>query len=81
MATEKDPGLELQLKNRVCPLLILLSPNFDSFLSGFGQARITVLVTNSVTNSPNHTYGTYVYYRGILLGGLRRLQDSDSNFT
>uniref|UniRef100_A0A671V0L7 Transcobalamin-like C-terminal domain-containing protein n=1 Tax=Sparus aurata TaxID=8175 RepID=A0A671V0L7_SPAAU len=60
-------------------LLLLLLPGGP--VAGFGQARITVLVTNSVTNSPNHTYGTYVYYRGILLGGLRRLQDSDSNFT
>lgn len=48
--------------------------------SGSGQTPIGVLVTNSVTNAPNNTYSTYVTYRGILIGGLRRLQNANTGF-
>uniref|UniRef100_A0A667X036 Transcobalamin-like C-terminal domain-containing protein n=1 Tax=Myripristis murdjan TaxID=586833 RepID=A0A667X036_9TELE len=41
---------------------------------------IDVLVMNSLLNTPNVTYSTHVVYRGILLGALRRLQDSNSDF-
>ncbi|XP_029922089.1 transcobalamin-1-like [Myripristis murdjan] len=35
---------------------------------------------NNVQQTPNKTYSTYVVYRGILLGALKRLQDSDADF-
>ncbi|XP_070762553.1 cobalamin binding intrinsic factor-like [Enoplosus armatus] len=59
-------------------LLMLLLPGFPDACSA--QTPIGVLVANSVTNPPNQTYSTYVVYRGILLGGLRRLQDSNTGF-
>ena len=59
-------------------LLLLLLPGAPAATNG--QTPISVLVSNSVTNCPNKTYSTYVAYRGILLGGLRRLQDSNSGF-
>lgn len=40
----------------------------------------TVVVSNSITPGPNKTFNTYVHYRGILIGGLRRLQDSKTGF-
>ncbi|XP_023145073.1 transcobalamin-1-like [Amphiprion ocellaris] len=46
----------------------------------FGNTPITVLVANSVTNPPNQTYSTFVVFRGILLGGLTRLQASNQGF-
>lgn len=65
-----------------CLSLLILSSvlTLTSFFSANGQTPISVLVSNSVTNCPNKTYSTYVAYRGILLGGLRRLQDSNSGF-
>uniref|UniRef100_A0A3B4Z4P6 Transcobalamin-like C-terminal domain-containing protein n=1 Tax=Stegastes partitus TaxID=144197 RepID=A0A3B4Z4P6_9TELE len=45
-----------------------------------GKTPISVLVANSVTGSPNKTYSTFVVFRGILLGGLTRLQQSDKDF-
>ncbi|TKS88070.1 hypothetical protein D9C73_022194 [Collichthys lucidus] len=45
----------------------------------FDQTPITIRVTNAVTPSPNKTYSTY--FRGILIGGLRRLQNISSCFT
>lgn len=62
--------------------LISLSSVLTStlFLSGSDQTPITVRVTNSVTPTPDKTYSTYVVYRGILLGGLRRLQESEKGF-
>ncbi|KAI9540879.1 hypothetical protein NQZ68_036215, partial [Dissostichus eleginoides] len=40
----------------------------------------SILVSNSVTNAPNKTYSTCVVYRGILLGGMRRLQETNKGF-
>ncbi|XP_051253734.1 transcobalamin-1 [Dicentrarchus labrax] len=59
-------------------LLLLLLPEVPAASSG--QTPISILVTNSVTNSPNQTYSTHVVYRGILLGGMRRLQESNTGF-
>lgn len=57
-------------------------PILSSVLTFSGpDGAITVLVENSVINSPNKTFGTHVVYRGILLGGLKRLQDSNTGFT
>ncbi|XP_070685938.1 cobalamin binding intrinsic factor-like [Pempheris klunzingeri] len=72
----KTPAL---LSAALLLLLLLLLPGVPA--AGSGQTPINVLVTNSVTNSPNKTYSTYVVYRGILLGGLRRLQESNTGFT
>ncbi|KAM9317593.1 cobalamin binding intrinsic factor-like isoform 1-T2 [Pholidichthys leucotaenia] len=51
----------------------------QSFL-GPDKTPISVLVTNAITPAPNLTYSTYVVFRGILLGGLRRLQNSSAGF-
>ncbi|KAL3057771.1 hypothetical protein OYC64_008095 [Pagothenia borchgrevinki] len=40
----------------------------------------SILVSNSVTNAPNKTYSTCVVYRGILLGGMRTLQETNKGF-
>ncbi|XP_033968884.1 transcobalamin-1-like isoform X5 [Trematomus bernacchii] len=40
----------------------------------------SILVSNSVTNAPNKTYSTCVVSRGILLGGMRRLQETNKGF-
>ncbi|XP_044058826.1 transcobalamin-1-like [Siniperca chuatsi] len=59
-------------------LLLLLLPGVPATSSD--QTPISVLVTNSVSHSLNKTYSTYVVYRGILLGGLKRLQSSNTGF-
>ncbi|XP_074496219.1 uncharacterized protein LOC141770518 isoform X2 [Sebastes fasciatus] len=46
----------------------------------FEKRPINILVKNSLTNSSTVIYHTYVVYRGILLGGMRRLQDSMTGF-
>ncbi|XP_035535686.1 transcobalamin-1-like [Morone saxatilis] len=59
-------------------LLLLLVSGIPAANSD--KTPISVLVTDSITHTPNKTYSTYVVYRGILLGGLRRLQDSTKDF-
>ncbi|TNN34683.1 hypothetical protein EYF80_055159 [Liparis tanakae] len=58
-------------------LLLLLpgSPAQDSTERSF-----SIVVSNSVTNAPSRTFKASVPFRGILLGGMRRLQDSDDGF-
>ncbi|XP_075939464.1 transcobalamin-1-like [Anarhichas minor] len=60
-------------------LLLLLLPGAPAEDSN--QTPISVHITNSVTNAPNQTYSTYVVYRGILLGAMWRLQDSNVGFS
>ncbi|XP_036943208.1 transcobalamin-1-like [Acanthopagrus latus] len=57
-------------------LLVSLIAAASSDLTPF-----TVLVTNSVTPTPCKNYSAAVVFRGILLGGLRRLQNSTKDFT
>ncbi|CAL9684267.1 unnamed protein product [Knipowitschia caucasica] len=45
------------------------------------QTPIHIVVTNSVTSGPSKTYSTFVSFRGILIGGMRRLQEADNTFT
>ncbi|KAF1393630.1 hypothetical protein PFLUV_G00018040 [Perca fluviatilis] len=59
-------------------LLLLLLPGVPS--ADPTLYPISVLVKNSVNQSPNKTYSTSVVYRGILLGGLTRLQKSNKGF-
>ncbi|XP_033953902.1 variable charge X-linked protein 3B-like [Pseudochaenichthys georgianus] len=40
----------------------------------------SILVSNSVTDAPNKTYSTCVVDRGILLEGMRRLQETNKGF-
>ncbi|XP_040025401.2 uncharacterized protein LOC120813816 isoform X1 [Gasterosteus aculeatus] len=60
-------------------LLLLLLPGAPAQDSN--QTPISIHVINSVTNTPNMTYSTYVVFRGILLGAMRRLRDSGPGFT
>uniref|UniRef100_A0A8C3A2L0 DUF4430 domain-containing protein n=1 Tax=Cyclopterus lumpus TaxID=8103 RepID=A0A8C3A2L0_CYCLU len=60
-------------------LLLLLLPGAPA--QDANQTPISILVSNSVTNAPNKTFTTSVSFRGILLGGMRRLQDSQTGFT
>ncbi|XP_075993258.1 cobalamin binding intrinsic factor-like [Genypterus blacodes] len=41
---------------------------------------IDVVVVNRIDGTPDATYRTDVVYRGILLGAMRRLMQSDSDF-
>ncbi|KAL6104988.1 uncharacterized protein ACO6RY_06610 [Pungitius sinensis] len=59
-------------------LLLLLLPAAPAQDSN--QTPISIRVINSVTNTPNMTYPTYVVFRGILLGAMRRLRDSGPGF-
>ncbi|KAJ0063610.1 hypothetical protein NL108_004441 [Boleophthalmus pectinirostris] len=83
MATHASGSLTLLL------LVVLLTVT-----SGCGQSHghsteaphssetpITIQVTNSVTKGPKLMYSTYVVYRGILIGAMRRLQDTNNNFS
>ncbi|XP_046891187.1 transcobalamin-1-like [Hypomesus transpacificus] len=45
-----------------------------------GRYPIGLQVYDSVNNSPNLTYTTNMAYRGILLGAMRNLQKTNSNF-
>eukprot|EP00064_Thunnus_orientalis_P017998 superscaffoldBa00003996_g18086 len=44
------------------------------------QVPIDVVVENSVLNTPPVIYRTHVVYRGILLGAMKSLMDSNANF-
>ncbi|CAK6977848.1 transcobalamin-1-like [Scomber scombrus] len=41
---------------------------------------ITVVVENSLLGNPPVTYSSHVVYRGILLGAMKSLMDSNANF-
>ncbi|KAM8853776.1 uncharacterized protein ACB058_010188 isoform 1-T2 [Synchiropus picturatus] len=75
----------MKTRNLFCllPLLLLLiwSLQTSACVAQSGQTPITIRVTDSVTNTPNKTYSTSVKCRGILLGGMRRLQETSSDFT
>ncbi|XP_071778252.1 cobalamin binding intrinsic factor-like [Centroberyx gerrardi] len=58
--------------------LLLLAPGI---LAGkYDRFPIYVMTMNSQLNTPNVTYSTYGVYRGILLGALKRLEDSNADF-
>uniref|UniRef100_A0A8C6SAG0 Transcobalamin-like C-terminal domain-containing protein n=1 Tax=Neogobius melanostomus TaxID=47308 RepID=A0A8C6SAG0_9GOBI len=44
------------------------------------QTNITIVVTNSLTGGPKRMYSTYTVYRGILIGAMRRLQETNEHF-
>lgn len=44
------------------------------------QVPIDVVVENSVLNTPPVIYRTHMVYRGILLGAMKSLMDSNENF-
>lgn len=62
-----------------CPLVIPLL-FFVIYHSEKEPAPIDVVVENSLQGTTPVTFSTYVVYRGILLGALRRLMDSNANF-
>ncbi|KAG8002288.1 hypothetical protein GBF38_012734 [Nibea albiflora] len=59
-------------------MLLLLLPG--SLTEGRSSVPIDVVVENSLENTPPVTFSTHVVYRGILLGALKQLMDSNSNF-
>ncbi|RVE64412.1 hypothetical protein OJAV_G00125480 [Oryzias javanicus] len=59
-------------------LLLLLLP--ASQTQNFDPAPIQIVVRNSFLEEEPLTFSTHVVYRGILLGAMRRLMDSDTNF-
>ncbi|XP_028276008.1 transcobalamin-1-like [Parambassis ranga] len=59
-------------------LLLLLFPG--SLTESREPAPIDVVVENSLLGTAPLTYSTHVVYRGILLGALNRLMDSNANF-
>ncbi|XP_034723828.1 transcobalamin-1-like [Etheostoma cragini] len=58
--------------------LLLLLPGARTQTSE--PVPIDVLVENSLLGSAPVTFSTHVVYRGILLGALKRLMDSNANF-
>uniref|UniRef100_A0A4W5P260 Transcobalamin-like C-terminal domain-containing protein n=2 Tax=Hucho hucho TaxID=62062 RepID=A0A4W5P260_9TELE len=44
------------------------------------ESSIELVVVNSISNTPNKTYSTDVAFRGILIGAMRRLQDTNAGF-
>ncbi|XP_029302718.1 transcobalamin-1-like [Cottoperca gobio] len=70
--------IHYQISCTLTALLLLLLPGVPASNC---TTSISVLVTNSVTScTANQTYSTCVVFRGILLGGLRRLQESNEGF-
>ncbi|XP_055752452.1 transcobalamin-1-like [Salvelinus fontinalis] len=45
-----------------------------------GSNPINLTIVNSISNAPNETYSADVVFRGILLGAMRRLQQTNSDF-
>ncbi|XP_051253735.1 transcobalamin-1-like [Dicentrarchus labrax] len=59
-------------------LLLLLLPG--SLTEKNEPVPIDVVVVNSLLDTPPVTFSTHVVKRGILLGALKRLMDSNANF-
>ncbi|KAF3692572.1 Gastric intrinsic factor Intrinsic factor [Channa argus] len=60
-------------------LMLLLLPGTLSECCG--PVPIAVVVENRLQGKTLLTYHTYMPYRGILLGALKRIRDSNANFT
>ncbi|XP_031651116.1 transcobalamin-1-like [Oncorhynchus kisutch] len=45
-----------------------------------GSKPINLTVVNNISDAPNETYSTDIVYRGILLGAMRRLQQTNADF-
>uniref|UniRef100_A0AAZ3Q882 Uncharacterized protein n=1 Tax=Oncorhynchus tshawytscha TaxID=74940 RepID=A0AAZ3Q882_ONCTS len=43
-------------------------------------SSIELVVVNSISNTPNKTYSTDVAIRGVLIGAMRRLQETTAGF-
>ncbi|XP_010870427.2 transcobalamin beta a [Esox lucius] len=41
---------------------------------------IQLMIVNSISNAPNVTHTTEIVFRGILLGAMRRLQETNTDF-
>ncbi|KAM8853774.1 uncharacterized protein ACB058_010187 isoform 1-T2 [Synchiropus picturatus] len=75
----------MKTRNLFCllPLVcfLILSLQTSACVAQSDQTPITIRVTDSVTNTPNKTYSTSVKFRGNVLGGMRRLRETSSDFT
>ncbi|XP_024300242.1 transcobalamin-1 [Oncorhynchus tshawytscha] len=45
-----------------------------------GSNPINLTIVNSIADAPNETYSTDIVYRGILLGAMRRLHQTNADF-
>ncbi|KAL0972892.1 hypothetical protein UPYG_G00196130 [Umbra pygmaea] len=41
---------------------------------------LQLMIVNSISNAPNVTYSTEIMVRGVLIGAMRRLQQSNADF-
>uniref|UniRef100_A0A673ZM36 Transcobalamin-like C-terminal domain-containing protein n=1 Tax=Salmo trutta TaxID=8032 RepID=A0A673ZM36_SALTR len=46
----------------------------------YGSKPINLTIVNSIANAPNETYSADIVFRGILLGAMRRLQQTNADF-
>ncbi|KAJ7990451.1 hypothetical protein DPEC_G00300450 [Dallia pectoralis] len=60
--------------------LLLLVPGILTQASSYEPDSIQLMIVNSIANVPNVTYTTDVVFRGILLGAMRRLQETNTDF-
>ncbi|XP_041734723.1 transcobalamin-1-like [Coregonus clupeaformis] len=59
--------------------LLLLVPGILTE-KAYGPNLIELTIVNSLSNAPNETYSADMVFRGILLGAMRRLQETNSDF-
>uniref|UniRef100_A0A673ZLY9 Transcobalamin-like C-terminal domain-containing protein n=1 Tax=Salmo trutta TaxID=8032 RepID=A0A673ZLY9_SALTR len=59
--------------------LLLLVPGILTE-KGYGKKNIELTIVNSISNAPNETYSADIVFRGILLGAMRRLQQTNADF-
>ncbi|XP_071215546.1 transcobalamin-1-like isoform X2 [Salvelinus alpinus] len=59
--------------------LLLLVPGILTE-KAYGPNPIKLTIVNSISNAPNETYSADVVFRGILLGAMRRLQQTNADF-
>ncbi|KAJ7990450.1 hypothetical protein DPEC_G00300440 [Dallia pectoralis] len=59
--------------------LLLLVPGILTQEPGV-TSPIQLMIVNSISNTPNVTHTTDIVFRGILIGAMRRLQETNTDF-